>query len=809
MKRIALATDDDNPIEQAKTYLTTMFGHIEHGYVTFHGLDADDNWRPDIHVADLTEPNSLVDAAARCLKLSAEGMNVYVATSVMGVAAGRREAEATYTPALIAEFDRVTSSDNKENAWETLQEVENFLDGLRVPASMIVESGNGWHAYWLLDEPLDWTEFDALGDRTIAKRTLARFLGWLKSEAPHDMDSVADGARVFRVPGTVNRKYGEAKPVAIEKLEPAVRYSAKEIADEIIPVDVAVTHSFSGSAVDIQLSDIEEWMNDSVSVQTARGAEILTEALGRMRAHSDRHPSMRDAVSYLVQDAHRRDVNMPQALQAMSDRFDEIKPEDQQVPPKRRNNAGNVIAGEFMDTAKWVVSLRVAEHKARIAELAATSAAVVEMIPVDETLGDTPPFADTRMAAATPAEPLQLVDWKQVAEGGKVVGWVVPNVIERGRMTTIQAQAGSGKSLISYGLVLDYAQGRNVLGGDHPTGEPMNVLYIDYEMSDYDLNNRTESFGYDTAKMGEEVPTLKYALYPQLAPLNTREGGEQLVEACRKWEIDLLVIDTMTRAISGGGENEDQPWRDAFRYAWTPIKALGITILRLDHLGKDTSAGGRGSSAKRDEADMIWTVTQVSSTEFRFKIDKKRTPVEHEQFSVKLDTQGARLSFTSSVGDITMTRADFDIVRELDAANVPEDMPYRTVKELYGISAQSGRVTKCQKYRRRQIAAQIPRGASRGAPESSSMGANTGSAGEQTGEQAEALTGQGKSEGSKEGEHGGAEVISGGEQKGVSITPFAPLVDEQDEKESEAEQMFREALTEVAAEDEMKFGDQE
>jgi hypothetical protein len=42
-------------------------------------------------------------------------------------------------------------------------------------------------------------------------------------------------------------------------------------------------------------------------------------------------------------------------------------------------------------------------------------------------------------------------------------------------------------------------------------------------------------------------------------------------------------------------------------------KLKGVTYLRTDHSGKDTSKGQRGSSAKNDDVDLVWRLTRTDT----------------------------------------------------------------------------------------------------------------------------------------------------------------------------------------------------
>ncbi len=78
---------------------------------------------------------------------------------------------------------------------------EELLRTFPMPASMIVFSGGGMHAYWLLDEPVDLTtEADVLR----FEHTLKGLCDYLSADR-----SATDASRILRIPGTIN--YPDAK----------------------------------------------------------------------------------------------------------------------------------------------------------------------------------------------------------------------------------------------------------------------------------------------------------------------------------------------------------------------------------------------------------------------------------------------------------------------------------------------------------------------------------------------------------------------------------------------------------------------
>jgi hypothetical protein len=86
--------------------------------------------------------------------------------------------------------------------------------------SMLVWTGGGFHAYWLLVRPAESPQ--ALEQAELIMRLLAAGL---------DSDPVYDRSRILRVPGTFNHKYSEPRSVDMELYEPERRYELGQLRD--------------------------------------------------------------------------------------------------------------------------------------------------------------------------------------------------------------------------------------------------------------------------------------------------------------------------------------------------------------------------------------------------------------------------------------------------------------------------------------------------------------------------------------------------------------------------------------------------
>ena len=207
--------------------------------------------------------------------------------------------------------------------------------------------------------------------------------------------------------------------------------------------------------------------------------------------------------------------------------------------------------------------------------------------------------------------------------------WLAYPFLEEGRLVSLYGPAKVGKSLFALELAASIASGRDFLG--FPT-KKSRVLYIDYENHPYsDIRPRLEAMGFKP----DELTNLFYLSLPDLQALDSPAGGKKLHDMVKNHEIELVIVDTISRAIDGK-ENENDTWLEFYKHTGKILKRDGITFLRLDHTGKDTSKGPRGGSAKEGDVDASWSITKKNG-KILLKCEQERMPVEHHELIISVE----------------------------------------------------------------------------------------------------------------------------------------------------------------------------
>ncbi len=272
-----------------------------------------------------------------------------------------------------------------------------------------------------------------------------------------------------------------------------------------------------------------------------------------------------------------------------------------------------------------------------------------------------------------PAAPSPFVDWGTFwTTDHTVAEWVAEPLIAEGRGHAIFAPGGTGKSLLSLWLAAAIATGRHGLTGERMT--PRRVMYLDYEMTESDLHERLESMGYGP---DDDLSRLSYALFPSIPPLDTAPGGALLVQMAQAAQADVVIIDTFIRAVEGD-ENEAGTTAAFDRFSGRQLKGAGIAWMRMDHAGKDTARGARGSSAKNDDVDVAWQMT-ANEEGYSLKAIKRRMGWVPETVGI-IKRDEPTLRFTTSI-EAAVPAGTVTIIELLDTLGVSPDATRRVAAD--------------------------------------------------------------------------------------------------------------------------------
>ncbi|MEU7048075.1 AAA family ATPase [Streptomyces eurythermus] len=193
------------------------------------------------------------------------------------------------------------------------------------------------------------------------------------------------------------------------------------------------------------------------------------------------------------------------------------------------------------------------------------------------------------------------------------VDWLPGKFMERGQQVALVGDGKVGKTLFVHDWLYRGVTGRPFLGDTRR--DALRVLYFDRENSLRDIVTRMQAFG---AKPEDLHERFDYRRFPKFSGgLDAAQVAiAELMAIVDSSMPDVVVLDTVSRFIEGK-ENDSDTWLALYRRLHAPLKDQGIACVRLDHMGKDSERGSRGSSAKSQDVDHVWELSRMDETTTR------------------------------------------------------------------------------------------------------------------------------------------------------------------------------------------------
>lgn len=297
-------------------------------------------------------------------------------------------------------------------------------------------------------------------------------------------------------------------------------------------------------------------------------------------------------------------------------------------------------------------------------------------------------------------EHFPLLDWAELWKDDEDDGeeWIIEPFLPARRLIAIYSAPKIGKSLLMLEIAAAVAQGTGVLGTR--LDRPRRVLYVDFENDPRgDIRERLQAMDYGPGDLGN----LCYLSYPRLPALDSEAGGQQLLSAANVYACEIVIIDTIGRAVAGE-ENSNDTMMRFYRHTGLKLKQTGITVARLDHSGKDPTKGQRGGSAKSGDVDAVWHLTRLSDTTLKLVCAESRTPVSTREVIYTREEDPLR-SKVDPNGWIAANEAVItSILEALDAVGAPAETGKRKAREILrtvGIKASNSTLERALRLRKR------------------------------------------------------------------------------------------------------------
>jgi len=178
-----------DPDKDMENYLNTLFDKCSEGFVEIRQISSQrvvtQEW------ISLDDEN---------IPAFPNNQNIYVGVATRQEGQGDKEG-LLEIPAVWVDIDFKDKDKDKDEA-------DRWIAEFSLKPSIIVNSGNGYHLYWILNTPAKIEDILKIED--INKRLVNHFCG---------DKGAADAARILRLPGTYNIKYDPPRLVTIERID--------------------------------------------------------------------------------------------------------------------------------------------------------------------------------------------------------------------------------------------------------------------------------------------------------------------------------------------------------------------------------------------------------------------------------------------------------------------------------------------------------------------------------------------------------------------------------------------------------------
>ncbi|MFC4726323.1 AAA family ATPase [Glycocaulis abyssi] len=439
--------------------------------------------------------------------------------------------------------------------------------------NLVVDSGNGIHAYWLFPEPIEATPENVEAVEAVNRALIAKFNG---DKAASNVD------RIMRIPGTVNWKRDRRMAKTLfrqDGFRPALDALQAHFAPPATPAPETPARPSEGLSV-----------GDS-EVLARLMADPALAALwnGDLSGHGGDHSAADQALCNAL--APRTNFNPAQV-----ERIWLASPLGQREKTQSRQDYRERTINKAMDSRR---DFALVDSSKLTAEIAAK----VE--------GNQP-----RFKLYTPDE-LKLLPPMQ---------WRVKGVFPKQGFGIIYGPSGSGKSFLAFDMICAIAEGEPWFG--HRT-KPAPVLYVGLE-GEAGVSQRV--LAWEQAH-GRPVPTgMRFLLQP--FRLAHAEDVAALGSVCGYSE-PVIIIDTLSPASPGLDENSSKDMGAVIEGANALQRLTGGLVVLIAHTGKDFTKGIRGHSSLFAALDGAILVSG-NGTRRTWKVDKAKDAEAGQEFGFVL-----------------------------------------------------------------------------------------------------------------------------------------------------------------------------
>lgn len=198
--------------------------------------------------------------------------------------------------------------------------------------------------------------------------------------------------------------------------------------------------------------------------------------------------------------------------------------------------------------------------------------------------------------------------------------WLIDGLIQKNQPTMVYGKGSSGKSWLGVVIATLVHAGMSDDKSQMNVAEQMNVLYLDYETSQNEIEQRSQ-----LVRAGLGIPEDAPSFFYKRCIRGLYEEIVDIARECREKDIGLVVVDSVGSAVGGEPENA-KTVLDFF----AALRSIGdsentVTAFLIDHVNKDNILFG--SVYKTNQSRQIFEISAKGSagqTQIPFSLRHKK-----------------------------------------------------------------------------------------------------------------------------------------------------------------------------------------
>jgi AAA domain len=462
--------------------------------------------------------------------------------------------------------------------------VERRLATLKYPPSYTVFTGHGIHCYWLLSEAVD-----AQAEQPRIEEDLRLFRDLVGGDI-----NVCEIARVMRLPGSRNSKFdGEMIPVEILTSN-GRRYHIGDIEEMLTETAPILLHKERPVATTAGETDYYTVYGQQGSVKPPIDVKERLDAMMFMGGDVNGiHPTQRSVTASLMKKGEPIDGVVELVLQATK-----------------------AVVGEYGGRWNW------GREEKKIRGMCVTAlnkygpTTSNSSVPASNVVHAQ--FGAGRTEKLAPPE-IEIF-WHGKSYERPTRSWLVDELVPQTGQGLASGVWGSGKTFVCIDLAASVITGTPFAGRD--VCRQGGVIFIAAEGAG-EIPVRLEGvvdhkLRPDGTIKGSDLDNLPFAWIEECPSLKEEASFERLValvqaaatQMKQRFGVDLVLIaiDTLSAAADFSDANDAAEGQRIMNRLNTLSRRTGAFVLAVDHFGKSTETGTRGSSAKEAAADVVLAI---------------------------------------------------------------------------------------------------------------------------------------------------------------------------------------------------------